>query len=585
VIGAGKFLPVMESASPHPRRTLPWSNYVEAMPGGSHSINRAVILLLGGLITAFYLCSSRSYFAGGAGSFLEFALAIASGQPTLAIVQRDIGYPVLLLLTGFPFTGSLVGVVAVQALMGFFMPLLVYFAVGRANPRAALIAALICIISLVPYQFIKMIYHDQLYMFLSLASAISFLWFIRSERPIALYIMTFAVLATSSTRPAALALLPALLIYAWMIRRGAAMHYIIVIALAVSFGYASYEYRRKLMGLQSGEPMPSYTGHQIFQNVYLFSRDLNIELSPSLGPAMRRLRDEIQKEFPDPANHPTLSSYRTSAPDFFKTALDFHDPDQFVRRVFERPNAEYYTIFHQIPAVAFDSNLFAHAFWEVVSQQPLYFIRYTSRNLNHYFFLPGYYFPRHTDISHQIRGGPHYPPQVIGNALEEAGLTERAVRELSYVPLEADFAALRGISDFVQRQFEKKYNGLNRIVLALSLIAFCYAILVVSRVWMSRRSGHPLVAAEYRRLAGEIIGLSGIVLYNSLITAAFVDPIHRYHYMIMPLEIICAGFGLRAIDNLMRTWSAPEWLARRFPKVSHREIEADSSAAADLRRH
>jgi hypothetical protein len=33
----------------------------------SDALNRAVILLLGLVATAFFLCTSRSYFAGGAG--------------------------------------------------------------------------------------------------------------------------------------------------------------------------------------------------------------------------------------------------------------------------------------------------------------------------------------------------------------------------------------------------------------------------------------------------------------------------------------------------------------------------------------
>jgi len=110
-----------------------------------------------------------------------------------------------------------------------------------------------------------MIYHDQLYLFLSLASATSFLWFIRSARPVALYVMTFTVLATSFTRPAGMALFPFLLLCAWAVRRGAIKHYLIAVALFAALTYGNYEYRRVIMGLQPGEPMPSYTGHQILR--------------------------------------------------------------------------------------------------------------------------------------------------------------------------------------------------------------------------------------------------------------------------------------------------------------------------------
>src|SRR5262249_3538980 len=159
------------------------------LPGGNHAINRTIIVVLGLIATAFFLCTARPYFAGGAGSFLQYALAVVGGEKTTDILQRDIGYPLLLILTGYTVTGSLIGLIAAQAAMAVAAPLLVYQAVGTSHPRAALIAALMAIVSLVPYQTIKMIYPDTLYVFLALASALGYLWFIRSGRPVALYVM------------------------------------------------------------------------------------------------------------------------------------------------------------------------------------------------------------------------------------------------------------------------------------------------------------------------------------------------------------------------------------------------------------
>jgi len=61
--------------------------------------------------------------------------------------------------------------------------------------------------------------------------------------------------------------------------------------------------------------------------------------------------------------------------------------------------------------------------------------------------------------------------------------------------------------------------------------------------------------------------VAGIVLYNAVVTAAFVDPFHRYHYMTMPVEIVCAGFGLRVAADLLRSNLATRTSMRSNPSA------------------
>ncbi len=68
------------------------------------------ILFLSTTFTTFVLYTEGFQFVGGAYQFTNWAVAIAHGSPLPARVeyaQRDIGYPLLLWLGGYPYSHSL----------------------------------------------------------------------------------------------------------------------------------------------------------------------------------------------------------------------------------------------------------------------------------------------------------------------------------------------------------------------------------------------------------------------------------------------------------------------------------------------
>src|SRR5262249_44897866 len=152
--------------------------------------------------TGFFLYTGAYNIAGGGTHFIDWAMAIVNGTTLPATVaQRDVGYPLLYILSGFPLTHSFIGITIIQAAFAVAMPVLVYLSLVRASPTIAFFAGLICIVSLAPYTYMKWLYHDQAYMFfniLSVALLIEFLW---TGRPRMLIFFTFAALAASFTRP------------------------------------------------------------------------------------------------------------------------------------------------------------------------------------------------------------------------------------------------------------------------------------------------------------------------------------------------------------------------------------------------
>src|SRR5829696_914335 len=77
------------------------------VPSASPQINLIRILIVGILITSFFLFVGNYFVPGGANHFTIWAEALTEGKTLLPhYAQRDVGYPLLLLLSGYTLTGS-----------------------------------------------------------------------------------------------------------------------------------------------------------------------------------------------------------------------------------------------------------------------------------------------------------------------------------------------------------------------------------------------------------------------------------------------------------------------------------------------
>lgn len=515
--------------------------------------NLIVIIMCSLVVTIFFLCTAQYYFAGGAGSFFIYANSIVSGTHTLDITQRDIGFPLMLVLSGFPWTHSILNITILHAVMGFLIPVMVFAAVGNKYPRAAFIAAILCILSLVPYQFIKMMYHDQTYLFFNTLCVLVYIYYCRTKQVGYLYALTFAALFCSFTRPAGNASFLVLMICAYFSNPMHLRHYIICLMIFSAFTFANYEHRRTIMGLNPGEMMPSYTGHQIFYNVYVNSADSGIKLSPEMGPAMKRISDEIRKAFgPNPALNPRNLYYKNLNPEFYNSALNINDTEEFIKQLYAHPYPEYFELIHTMASVWKDSPLFLQASWEVIRQNPFYPVKYTTRNLLYYFFKPGKTHLRLKNVSTMNKGSnPDYYPRVGYIALEN-GLAERAKHEMEYNPLRGYFSFLKPTSATIYSIFRNSYNKINIVTVILMIISLSFSVSNILK------RNNNTSAIEHKDIIFPEIGTFALLFYNALITSMFVDPIYRYHYMSMPLQMICAGFGI----VIVRRW----WMSRKALK-------------------
>jgi hypothetical protein len=186
----------------------------------------------------------------------------------------------------------------------------------------------------------------------------------------------------------------------------------------------------------------------------------------------------------------------------------------------------------------------------VIRQHPLYPLQYTLRNLKYYFLAPGYNHPLGTDTITMRRHSPEYYPRV-GDIAIEAGLTEKAKAEMSGDPLNGFFSFLRIPEVIVHHLWRAGYNLLLWITVILTGLGVAHSI----KRLIQRRNQNALqlsqAATEDNSIVFPLLGAFMLLFYNAVVTCVFVDPLYRYQYMTMPIQIICAGYGLVVLRHFI----------------------------------
>lgn len=494
------------------------------------------LISIGAALTCLFLYAGTYTFPGGASQFTQYADALAHGghlHPRLA--QRDVGFPLLLWLSGYPYTGSFIGITLLQAVFSLLMPVMIYLIFGDRYPRAAFYTALLSIVSLAPYQFVKWIHHDHAYLFFIVVTMYFGARFARTSRPLFIYLMTFAVIAAGLTRPAGNWMLPLLLVGVLVLNVRQWKHYIAcaVIFICVCFGYQAH--RTKIFDVKPGESMPSYTGQQILYNLYINSRELGVTLSPDTSPGLHALTEKLRAAI---SPHPmesvhvkNLISSRPYTPEFTKAAFEHPDADSFIKSFFEHPSYEYYELLSTIAQN--DDRTFLKASWEVACAYPFYTAHYVLRNLYYTFAAPGYSHSRDS-MRPMERGKPQLLPG-DGGVWSPQGVPERGVRELSHAPLKAELSWFKYPFKWLQNFWRPIYIVITLATLAATLAGLLAVGKHVVTPYIERR--------EWETVAAPFLLIFIILFYNAAVTAAFVDPVYRYHYFIILPQIVCGGFG------------------------------------------
>src|SRR5829696_5088111 len=400
------------------------------LPSNSQHVDAGKVALLGLTITVFFLFTATYYFPGGAYHFLFYADALLDGHKLpFEVAQRDVGYPLLLLLGGYPAWKSILGITLIQAAFAIMMPILIYWALVATSQTIAFYAGVLSAMSFAPIYFLKWIHHDQTYIFFVVLVIAMLAIFLQSREYRFLYFFTLAALGASLSRPAANLLFPMLVIVAYVTVRGRIVHYVSCIMIFVTVAALYQLHRYEIFDMRHQANVPSYTGQQIFYNLYINSAEFGVSLTPDLGPALRSITETLRSSLqPDVREAPYMQARMAKyAPDFANNHILPYTPDQLIDEIFERPNYEYYDL---LASADPNDQSYLRASWEIVQAYPLYVLQYSLRNMLKYLFDPGYSHTRNNVRSYHKIGLQFLPSG--GGVYNSDKVSKRAAGEMQY---------------------------------------------------------------------------------------------------------------------------------------------------------
>jgi hypothetical protein len=546
------------------------------LPAPDMRVDVVKVLLAGIAVTGFFLFTAPYYYPGGAHHFTSWAEALVHGtklSPHFA--QRDIGFPLLLLLGGYTVNGSFIGITLIHAVFAILMPVLLYLAICRLSQPVALLTAACAIASFAPIYYMKWIHHDQTYIFFTVLTAALLALYLQTHQIRYLYFFTAAAIATSLSRPAGNILFPIFLGLAYLTARGRILHYMICAAIfcGVTAGYLWHRY--EIFDMAHQPNVPSYTGEQIFYNAYINSIPFGVHISPAMGPNLAKIgqciHDELQPSVRDSAMVKAIGE--APSKQFMDEYFYKYTSDELERRVFEAPNREYLQL---VCAPEKNDQIILKAALEVLEAHPWYFFAYTGRNLWHLLARPGFSYSRYDALPfHQL--GKIFPAGG-GEINWTDGLpliAARAAREVTFLPLSVERGFFTRSLDDIQQLWGEYYQTVVVVTLVLMIAGW---LGLLARFTLFFRPASPRTATLRAMLvsdglASSIVAASLLLLYNFVVTAAFVDPDYRYHNFMVLIRLLVSGYGLIVV---IRVFNAA--FGRRLAGTAPVRVIADGLA-------
>jgi hypothetical protein len=526
------------------------------LPSGFARVDRVKLALLSALTATFFLFATKTWFPGGASQFIIYADAIVHGT-TLPpdVAARDAGYPLLIILSGYLSSHSFIPLLLIQAGFAILLPIIVYESLRRLSPISAYYVGLASIITLSPFYFMKLIHHDQLYIFSVELTLCLLLIFVQTKQPRFLYFFTIAAICASVARPAGNALFPLFLLIGYFAARGSILHYLACSTVFAAFvaGYAWH--REVIFDMQHSPATPSYLGQQTFYNPYLNTLDYGIRLSPhDVGPNFTRTLDELRNRLqPSPRDSEFIETQygRTDYKAEFASAyIDPLTTDELMDRVLARPNWEYYTLL----CLANDDRVLLAAALEIARAHPSLILRYSVRNFLHFTFNPGYKHSRYNLNPFRPEALLFYPAQ---GAVDEnvTGFPARAVLELNFDPVPHEPWIVHRLFNAMQTVWLKSYR--TEVAIMALLMCVAWGTAAVRLVWAVRPRAKSVsmvgphsggLLKSDNALVASIVIASLVFGYNAAVTAIFAEPDFRYRQASDLQAILIAGLGMIAMQ-------------------------------------
>lgn len=486
------------------------------LPSFDSEDTRSKVMVLSFLASVFCLLSFNVHAPGGSHHFVIYARYLLDGTTTADMGQRELGFPLLLLASGYFLTGSLLPLLVINALFSFCMPLMAYGIYRQQNHWVAFATAVGLIASLTPYLFLKFLHHDHLYVFCVMAMV----YF--TARHIAtgdLRHYAYALLASLgalTTRPLG-ALLPfVVLLAALAARQRLARILVIFTCVVVSFTGLYMAHRATLIN-----NVGSFYGAQLFFIPYIASQECGISIDKASVPALGEHWDELLQNTGPSVPRFLYDEGQPAIPAPASRA----EADALLSALLAKPT---YNNFHNFYYIVNNDKLFMTMYLQVFLRQPLRVLSAYWMIFRLYLWSPGISF---TPVFSQINREPFtFLPTMRSemSAWDAAPLHAEALRqeiELSGFP---QSPPMRGLKEYY-RLLHNHYAWLNRPLLLLLAAGLCAS------------------AATDKKRFRFLAFLAVVCLAHALTVALTVHPNSRYHVPTLLCLIIGGGGSVIAL--------------------------------------
>lgn len=550
---------------------LRFVGYVWAWLGpASKSFDLLRISALSAAIGFFLLYVGNIGVENGSSLNVEWAEAIVNGTKLVgnkAFYLNEVGMPLIILVSGYTFTHSLVGLIIIQTLMAMSLPALAYLTLRPWFPKTAYVTAIVSIISLSPFLLMKTFHHDEPYMFFMMLGLSLINRYVWSQRPINLYAMTFVTILYSLIRQAGRGIYPFLVLACLLESSRRNYRHLVICVLAFIVANVAYlHYRESMLGR-----LP-FLGTQIFENVYFNSAEYGVRLSADFGPNMKTIIDRMYKcSLPSPAQSKKFHEYLPpNVASFAQDNFYRYTAEEMVDKFFTVPNfTYYYLLVDQCLGNDLEANnrILIGATLEVARARPFYVISYIARNVWLLMFDPGWTHAQYSTLP-LVKEGLHFP---FGGAttagwgvVAEPILSSTALHEAAFLPLVRQPAFVRHFYLAMEQVWARYYHSTTVILGILTCVTWVStAIGLLARLFRSARLRRWSDLWLGDRVLTSSLAASILLVTNIGTTAVFVEALYRYDFSLLMLKFILAGVGCAVVVNLVRAAAT-----RRIPAAT-----------------
>jgi len=501
-----------------------------------------ITIVFSGIITLFYFCNGKIQAPGGCTHFFTWADSLLKfGQLNIHYVSRDVGYPILIWLSGYSLTGDIKILLLFHFIFSFSSPIIVYLTFKDYNKILASISALVFAASSLPSNLALFIHHDIFHIFLLNIGLFFCCLYIKSNTPNNLYYGVALLFLASITRPVSKFFVIGMLICMLFVSCSKNDKFkfrtylsALISCLILFFAYSVYRnliFTNKLLCI-----LPSYTGTQIFYGPYVNSKEYNINLNNIKTSALQSIKASILYEITkdrDSFNKYILAGDLKKSEKDEKVSLT---NDEMVTEMFNNPYAAYFHYFTNGMFLNPKNNQdFIIASADIAFHELSFIPRYTMRNMFHGMFDPSFIHPRWS--TNFTQAGISC---LFSDKLEGPDFTALQIPSRETITRFNQYAGILETREIILKYIDTAYKlYYRRIICILGAIGLLNFGLILLRI------GTPDLNKIF-------ILLQGNIWYHNLIVSLTAEPFDRYQQIWLMSVYICCIISLINLTVLFK---------------------------------